>query len=261
MTIERVEPGTADWAEWSAEHLSRHGVAAEHAAGKRVLDAGTGFGYGAAILLAAGAKSVQAVDIDPHTITGATERFAGAIDFFVDDCETLAKVRGPVDLVCSFENIEHLKRPEAFVASAAKLLGDDGVLLCSTPDRAATAPFENGKPVNPFHCHEWYRDEFAALLSTHFRHVDMRVQVMSAALRRRAEAVLTLQRALSLIWRDPSVRLTRGVAKMMGKGRDELDVTALAASAPSDFPVVHASVAALFGAPLCHFAICTGPIH
>src|SRR5206468_10143309 len=131
----------------------------------------------------------------------AQERFVGLANFCFDDCETLSKVQGPVDLICSFENIEHLKRPEAFLKSAARLLADDGVLLCSTPDRAATAPFENGKPANPFHFHEWYRDEFVALLKEHFRGIDLRTQVMSTSLQRRTKAVLSLQRALSLIWR------------------------------------------------------------
>ena len=38
--------------------------AVHYVVGKRVLDAGTGYGYGAAVLAASGASSVLAVDID-----------------------------------------------------------------------------------------------------------------------------------------------------------------------------------------------------
>jgi len=68
---ERPDPGGNEWEDHHADHLSRYLYAAPLVAGRRVLDAGTGPGYGAALLKDAGASHVQAVDIDPATIGGA----------------------------------------------------------------------------------------------------------------------------------------------------------------------------------------------
>lgn len=48
MNVERAEPGTPQWAELAAPHLARYLFAAERVAGRRVLDLGSGAGYGAA---------------------------------------------------------------------------------------------------------------------------------------------------------------------------------------------------------------------
>ena len=136
---ERLGPGSPTWDAHSAFHVARYLFAADHVRGKRVLDAGTGTGYGARILKAAGAAEVQGIDIDPASIAQAQEKFATeGLQYLVNDCEKLANVQGPFDIICNFENIEHLNQPEAFLANAARLLKDDGLLLCSTPDRATS---------------------------------------------------------------------------------------------------------------------------
>ena len=58
-----------------AEHLARYFLASQLAAGRRVLDAGCGEGYGTAILAAAGAASVVGVDVDEPTLTGSSPTF------------------------------------------------------------------------------------------------------------------------------------------------------------------------------------------
>ena len=60
-----------------AEHLARYFLASQLAAGRRVLDAGCGEGYGTALLAAAGAASVVGVDVDEPTIEHARERYGG----------------------------------------------------------------------------------------------------------------------------------------------------------------------------------------
>ena len=50
MNVERAVPGEAIWGELSAPHLARYLAAAEYAKGRRVLDAGSGAGYGASML-------------------------------------------------------------------------------------------------------------------------------------------------------------------------------------------------------------------
>ena len=74
--MERAIPGDPTWAELSAPHLARYLLAGEYAKNRRVLDAGTGSGYGAHMLKIAGASYVEAVDIDPDTVRYAEDQFA-----------------------------------------------------------------------------------------------------------------------------------------------------------------------------------------
>lgn len=258
---ERPDPGGNEWEDHHADHLSRYLYAAPLVAGRRVLDAGTGPGYGAALLKDAGASHVQAVDIDPATIDRARGRYGvEGLEFIVDDCQELRKVRASVEVVCSFENIEHLPEPEKFLAAAVRLLDREGVLLCSTPDRAGPmSRWVNGKPENPFHFTEWYLDEFQRLLSKYFRDIEIHLQVMSMALVSRRRAVENLTRHLSYLWSSPSRKLGRAVGKLVGRTREWPDIYRLAAPGPGDFPIVKAVLAPVHGQPHALFAICRGP--
>ena len=64
LTEERGLPGTPEWAQMAGHHVARYLFAVEFARGRRVLDCGTGFGYGARLLRTCGASSVVAVDLD-----------------------------------------------------------------------------------------------------------------------------------------------------------------------------------------------------
>lgn len=243
------------------DHLARYLYATGFAVGRRVLDAGTGPGYGAALLRESGAREVLAVDIDEETIEKARRNYGHEdLIFLVDDCETFSKVRGPFDLICSFENIEHLRNADRFVESASRLLADDGVLLCSSPDRAsANSVWEDGKPANPFHVWEWYRDEFRELLSRGFEEVDLRCQVVSLTALLRQQAVANLQRHLTHLWSASSLRLSRALGRMFGHGPDWFDISGLAAMSSTDYPIVPHSIAGAMGKPWCHFAVCRRP--
>jgi SAM-dependent methyltransferase len=279
MPIERAIPGGPLWDALAAHHLTRYLFALDLAAGKRVLDAGTGAGYGAA-LLASRAARVLAVDIDAASIATAQKVFDLAnLTYLVDDCHTLAATatacaeapgwrrpaagasggaNGGFDLIVNFENIEHLPHPEQFLAAAAKLLRPTGTLLISTPDRANTPPFKDGKPDNPFHMFEWYRDEFRALLAPHFATIDMKVQVQSYALRSREEAVDALKGAL--MWANPlGTFLWRKLTRTKSRTRSWRALDSLAAPALTDYPIVDAAMAAIWGTSYCHFAVCTNP--
>ena len=84
----------------------RYRLAAQLAPGRRVLDAGSGEGYGTAILAAAGAASAVGIDLDEESVAHARERYgpmfqaADAADLPFDDAS--------FDLVVCFETIEHL---------------------------------------------------------------------------------------------------------------------------------------------------------
>ena len=259
--MERPAIGSVGWGFSHAEHTARYLYAAGFIRNRRVLDAGTGPGYGAAILKDAGASWVQAVDIDDVSIEQARVRYPlPGLEFLADDCETLGTARGPFDVICSFENIEHLRHPERFLESAARLLADDGVLLCSTPDRDASyAQWVDGKPSNPYHINEWYADEFRQLLSARFESVDLLAQVESLGSVTRKQAVENLSAHLEYLWGNPLARWLRGANRLLGRPSSWPDVRALASTSPGDFPIVSRVLAADFGQPFCHFAVCRSP--
>lgn len=256
---ERLVPGEGEWTEYAAHHLARYQFAIEYAQGRRVLDAGSGSGYGARLLKAAGAASVLGIDVDPEAVGLASQRFGGeGVEFLLDDCEQPAKVTGPFDLICNFENIEHLEHPERFLAAATRLLSPEGVLLVSTPDRAATPPFVHGRPRNPFHVNEWYRDEFQALLAPYFGQIDLRVQVQSTALESRLEAVAALREGL--MWSNPLlVFLWRRLPWIPKRQRAWKKLAGLAAPTVADYPILCPATATLFGRSWFHLAICRQP--
>ena len=244
---ERLGPGTSTWVSHSAFHIARYQFAAAHVQGRRVLDAGTGLGYGAVILKAAGATEVQAFDIDSTSIDQARANYQiEGLEYLVDDCESLAQVRGPFDVICNFENIEHLNNPDAFLAGATRLLADDGVMFCSSPDRTSTT-WIGGRPENPYHTIEWYRHEFRDLLSKFFDDVEIRVQIEGLWALRRRQARDNLSQHLSYLWGSPVVRLGRFVDRLLGRSRPWPSIEGISAASPSDYPIVPEEIAGIIG--------------
>jgi SAM-dependent methyltransferase len=134
-----------------AEHLARYRLAARLAAGRRVLDAACGEGYGTALLARAGAASVVGIDIDAATVRHARERHE--VDARRGDVTALELDDGSFDLVVSFETIEHVAEPERALDELVRVLAPDGVLLVSTPN-----PREY-LVNNPFHVRELAPEE------------------------------------------------------------------------------------------------------
>jgi SAM-dependent methyltransferase len=260
IMVERIVPGGPGWAEFSAHHLARYLFAAQQTKGCRVLDAGSGSGYGARILRAAGAASVTGVDLDPEAVRWAAERFGGdGVEFHVGDCQRLDSLTGPFDLITSFENLEHLHQPARFLEAAGRLLGQEGRLLVSTPDRAATPPFVAGRPRNAFHLHEWYREELETLLRSHFADVEILVQVESRSLDSRRAAVDALRHCL--FWANPLTMLIWGKWLPGEKGRGKWkQLTGLVAPSPGDYPILPAATATIVGTSAFHLAVCRQPL-
>jgi SAM-dependent methyltransferase len=157
------------------EHWHRYAFARAFAAGKRVLDAACGEGYGSA-LLADVAADVIGVDIDPASVAHARTRYASKprLRYECADATTLPFADRAFDLVVSFETLEHLAAQEQLLAGFARVLADDGVLLISSPDKRTYSELAGFR--NEFHVRELYREELLALLQPHFAHVHLYAQ-------------------------------------------------------------------------------------
>lgn len=152
--------------EMAYEHWHRYAWAAQMVAGKVVLDAACGEGYGS-YLLSRQARHVTGVDIDATAVDHARTRYpADQLAFEQADCTHLPLADDSVDVVVSFETLEHLAEQDTLLAEFRRVLRPDGFLLLSSPDKK-TYSDETGYD-NPFHVRELYRHEFEELMGRHF---------------------------------------------------------------------------------------------
>jgi ubiquinone/menaquinone biosynthesis C-methylase UbiE len=168
FTGERYLPGVAG--EIWMEHWHRYHFAAPLVAGKRVLDVASGEGYGSALLARTAAK-VTGADIAAEAVAHARAMYAGVknLEFIAAPCTELPIADASVDVVVSFETIEHITGHEAFMAEIARVLAPEGVLILSSPNKLEYS--DKRDYANEFHVQELYRDELARLLATRFPHV------------------------------------------------------------------------------------------
>jgi ubiquinone/menaquinone biosynthesis C-methylase UbiE len=157
------------------EHFHRYVFARRFAPGKRVLDAACGEGYGSA-LLAEVATSVLGVDIAGDAVAHARTRYAehSNLAFESGDATALGLPESSIDLVVSFETLEHVQAQDELVAGFARVLVDDGLLLISSPDKRTYSDVSGFR--NEFHVRELYREELLALLRKHFPFVHLFAQ-------------------------------------------------------------------------------------
>jgi SAM-dependent methyltransferase len=170
MVPEQAHPRTF----W--EHVARYRFAKDFVRGKRTLDIACGEGYGAAALAKAGASSVVGVDISPDVCEQARRKYG--LDARPGDAHAIPLPDRSLDLIVSFETIEHVDRPAEFVRECARMLVPDGTLIVSTPNR----DIYGGKgECNPFHRIEFDEGEFVDLLRSRFQTVRLYTQFPRSA--------------------------------------------------------------------------------
>ena len=169
FTGERFVPWLSG--EIAYEHWHRYAFAQRFVAGRRVLDAACGEGYGAALLAKSAAHAIG-LDVDPAAIDHARTTYAGRarLQYEQGSVAAIPLPDASVDVVVSFETIEHLPAADqpAMIAEFERVLAPGGLLLISSPNRKVYS--DDTGYSNPYHLHELYRDGFAALLAARFPH-------------------------------------------------------------------------------------------
>jgi ubiquinone/menaquinone biosynthesis C-methylase UbiE len=142
-------------------HVRRYELAGAHARGKRVLDVACGTGYGAGILVdQGGAAAVMGIDIDPLAVDYATRRYGRTnVLFRAASAASTGLADHAIELVTTFETIEHVPDPAALLNEFARVLAPGGTLILSTP---------NDRGPTQFHVHSFTPDALRKLLTRCF---------------------------------------------------------------------------------------------
>ena len=171
---ERLQPGRVD--STAVEHLHRYVLARDFVQNRAVLDVASGEGYGSA-LLADAARNVVGVDVDAAAVAAAAAKYRTPnLRYLHGSATALPLPDAAVDVVTSFETLEHLAEHDAMLAEIRRVLRRDGLLIVSTPDRDEYSARSHYR--NPHHVRELDAREFRTLLGAHFGNVAMLGQRM-----------------------------------------------------------------------------------
>ncbi|WP_241387090.1 class I SAM-dependent methyltransferase [Rhodococcus sp. CH91] len=161
LTGERTVPGIAEENYWFRRHevVYRHFLA--RCAGRTVLEAGAGEGYGAD-MIADVANRVIGLDYDESAVAHIRARYP-RVDMRQGNLAELPLDAESVEVVVNFQVIEHLWDQAQFLRECHRVLAPGGELLISTPNRITFSPGRD-TPLNPFHTRELNAAELTELL-------------------------------------------------------------------------------------------------
>ena len=154
-------------------HLRAYDEAVAHAAGRDVLDVGCNTGYGTVRFVPV-ARRVVGVDVSPGAIDAARLRATdGRPEFVLTSGAALPFPDHSFDLVTSFQVLEHVSDPVAYLRELARVMRPGGELFLATPN-AAIRLDPGMTPWNRFHVHEYLAAELRELLCQVFPEVRVR---------------------------------------------------------------------------------------
>ncbi|MDD5040091.1 MAG: class I SAM-dependent methyltransferase [Patescibacteria group bacterium] len=148
------------------EHIARYAFAAQFVKNKTVLDIACGSGYGSKYLADHGAARVIGVDSSDEAIRYSNKTYSTArTRYLVGDAHAIPLDDHSVDIVVSFETIEHFGGQDVFLKEVRRVLKDAGMLIISTPN---VPVYPSG---NQFHKKEFTLQGFKAFLAQYFPHL------------------------------------------------------------------------------------------
>jgi ubiquinone/menaquinone biosynthesis C-methylase UbiE len=148
------------------EHLHRYALAMQIVKDKTVLDIASGEGYGSN-LLSYRAKSVVGVDISSEAVDHANAKYKKPnLDFVTGSTSKIPLADASVEVVISFETIEHHDEHQLMMREIKRVLTPGGLLLISSPEKNN---YKFREADNPYHIKELTLDEFEALLKEKFK--------------------------------------------------------------------------------------------
>lgn len=140
------------------DHVARYAWAAKQLAGKSVIDAGCGVGYGSRVFADVGCF-VKAFDADEEAVAYAREHYAHEnIEFLALNADDLPATAKQYDAAVCFEVIEHLWNP----APLLRALRESSPLLLASVPNEDVFPWDN----TAYHHRHYTSGEFETLLNS-----------------------------------------------------------------------------------------------
>lgn len=156
------------------DHLHRYALVLDYIKDKVVLDIACGEGYGSN-LMSQQAQYVYGVDIDVETILNAQKKYKKEnLNFQNGRADLIPIETNSIDVVVSFETIEHHDKHEEMMLEIKRVLKPDGIIVISTPDKYFYTDKRGFK--NEFHVKELYREDFVNLVNNHFKVSQLLIQ-------------------------------------------------------------------------------------
>lgn len=151
-------PGVSYENYWFRRHEVAYLELLGRCAGKTVVDAGCGEGYGAALIDTVAAATL-ALDYDLDSIEHV--RGAYGLSAVHANLERLPLRTGSVEVIVHSQVYEHLTDQAGFLSACHRILRPGGELLVTTPNRLTFSPGQD-TPLNPYHTRELSAAELSA---------------------------------------------------------------------------------------------------
>lgn len=175
FTGERYVPEVEGWIAFQHYHRYYFVINQLDLKEEVVLDIACGEGYGSE-LLSKHSKYVYGVDVSRDVIINAQSKYRKPnLEFLVGNTSSIPLPDASVDVIVSFETIEHHDKHLEMMKEIKRVLKENGKLVISSPDKSY---YENylGTIKNDFHVKELYYEEFLSLINRHFKYFTFFIQ-------------------------------------------------------------------------------------
>ncbi len=172
FTGERIIPEVIN--EDTFLHLHRYALTFDYIKDKDVIDIACGEGYGS-FLMSNYAKNVKGIDINNDVIENAKIKYKkDNLDFLQGTVANIPLQDSSIDVIVSFETIEHITMHDEMMREIKRVLKPDGLLIISSPDKKNYSDKRGFN--NKFHVKELYLEEFENLIKKYFKYDKMLFQ-------------------------------------------------------------------------------------
>lgn len=137
-----------------------------HVRNKKILDCACGVGWGSYVMSMSGAEKITSFDISQNAISAASKYYSRPnIKYICSDFLNPTYDFEKVDIITSFETLEHLDNPKNFLLKLKEVSHSKSILFLSTPNGRTFKPSLDHAPHNPFHVEEYSKEQLLKMFA------------------------------------------------------------------------------------------------